>query len=121
MALKIYNRPRGFGKTQECIDRLKDEPRVIVMVRTEQQKSYYPKEFHNRVITGTSPAKAVSSLQETNPLKVGPGSHLVETLLIDEGLLDMSRIDIANFYYELGSMFFNSEMYCTDSQEKHTL
>lgn len=142
MGLKIHNRPRGSGKTQECIERMKSDKKLLMLVRTREQRDQYPKELHDRIIFAKGPAEAVEHIRVTNPLKAGLGEYYIKTLLIDEGLLGLSRIKLAQTYFELGSLTNDVEMYCTDewepintsfekrckavgkhldSQEKHTL
>ncbi|MEG0239531.1 MAG: hypothetical protein RR643_05205 [Anaerorhabdus sp.] len=121
MGLKIHNRPRGSGKTQECIDRMKSDEKLLMLVTTHKQKEYYPKELHDRIIVAKNIGDTLNHIQTHNPTKIQPGGFMLKKLLIDEGFLGMSRTDIANFYYELGEIYSDVEMYCTDSQEKHTL
>ncbi|MEG0239476.1 MAG: hypothetical protein RR643_04930 [Anaerorhabdus sp.] len=119
--LTIHDKPRGSGKTTECIARMRENKRFLLAVFTRQQKEYYPKELHNRIVVGSTVDEIFEDIRISNPLKAGPGEYLVETLIIDEGLMGMSRTQIAKFYYHFGGTYINVEMYCTDSQEKHTL
>ena len=120
MGLKIHNRPRGSGKTQECIERMKSDEKLLMLVRTRQQRDCYPKELHDRIIFGKGPSTAVEHIRINNPLKAGLGEYYIKTLLIDEGLLGLSSTDIAQFYFELGSLTNDVEMYCTDEWEPIT-
>lgn len=114
MGLVIHNKPRGSGKTQECIERMKSDKKLLMLVTTRQQKEYYPKEIQDRIVVAKNVSDGLKDIQTRNPTNIGPGERMLKKLLIDEGFLCMSRTEIAKLYYELGEIETDVVMYCTD-------
>lgn len=108
--INTYVRGRATGKTTEIIIRLKENENLIALVGNREIKKLYPTEIHDRVfVLG---GRNLSNLTELKGVKF-------DKVLIDEGFL-MDKANLAQFYYDIGRMGIDVDVYGTIDDENPT-